>query len=223
MWSQEDEKTLYELVEDNKTLEEMSQVLRKTVSSVRAKLYRLDLDYGRANDYFWSEDDIIYLEYASQDKNVDLEEVARFLGRSIVSVKSKLYDLRKNGEGSYIKRPWTEKEDNYLRRYYQTHEIKVLAKSLNRTVPALHHRAKALGIQYKHSDFYPLYHEKMVKLGKEGKTAKEIAEILKLNRRSVEDYLQRHKLEYKHGDKQSAFREIINKEYKLHMAKKERR
>ena len=93
----------------------------------------------------WTEDDIIYLELACQDRSASISDMADTLDRSEAAVKDKIkeYHLK---DGTYNGR-WTDAEIQYLINNYMFLKIKDMAEYLGRTYSGVSTKARALGLR----------------------------------------------------------------------------
>ncbi|NSP64419.1 hypothetical protein HRF19_05465 [Enterococcus faecalis] len=95
----------------------------------------------------WTEDDDIYLEYFVFEGDTLVEEAADFLGRSFGAVCTRLTELRKKDpEVRYLKRRWSKKEDDFLRRNYRSISTNDSSLALNRTTESVKSRRAFLGL-----------------------------------------------------------------------------
>lgn len=99
----------------------------------------------------WSKKEVRYLK-----KNLgilSLEEIANHLNRSKKSVSGKIYRDRINykiHKNNY--KSWTEKEEEYLYKYYSKKDISEIARILGRTEASISKKAELLGLSS--TDFY---------------------------------------------------------------------
>lgn len=141
----------------------------------------------------WTEDEDIYLEYLAFQGDANLQEAAEFLGRTVAAIVSRLVLLRKrNNEVCYLREPWSEKEDNFLRNNYKTLKNNQLAESLNRTVPAVSNRKKLLGLK----SIRPIavHREKIIEMARRGFYRSDIAKELNINEASLRVFLINEKI-----------------------------
>lgn len=98
----------------------------------------------------WTEDELIYLEYFVFENDAKLKEAANFLGRSLNAVECRLSRLRKTNRNTcYLKRKWTETEDNFIRENYRKMSGPTIALRLNRSYGAVRERRRFLGLRVK--------------------------------------------------------------------------
>lgn len=132
----------------------------------------------------WTEDDIIYLELACQDRSVSISDMADTLDRSEAAVKDKIkeYHLK---DGTYNGR-WTDAEIQYLINNYMFLKIKDMAEYLGRTYSGVSTKARALGLRQINKK--RLNREKVSELAAKGYTYKEIAQKLGSTHQNVITY-----------------------------------
>ena len=91
----------------------------------------------------WTEDEDVYLEYFAYEGDSGIQEAAEYLNRSKAAVVSRLQYLRKKDSNvRCLKRKWSEKEDEFLRKNYRVMKKNELAKRLGRTCAAVDQRKK---------------------------------------------------------------------------------
>jgi len=82
----------------------------------------------------WTQEDIDYLEWFYQNpEEGSIKSVAEFLGRTPESIKTKYYELRKQGLLEYpssINKKWTEEERQYVLDNYGKIPNKEMARKL---------------------------------------------------------------------------------------------
>ncbi|MBC6115416.1 DNA-binding protein [Listeria seeligeri] len=57
--------------------------------------------------------------------------------------------MRKHNKATYMVRPWSEKEDEFIKKYYATVKTIQIAERLRRSPSAIKSRAWALGVSKK--------------------------------------------------------------------------
>ncbi|WP_270997856.1 hypothetical protein [Listeria seeligeri] len=97
----------------------------------------------------WSEDEDAYLAYFAYSNDAKLQDAADYLKRTRDSVENRLSYLRKHNKAFYIVRPWSEKEDEFIKKYYNSLTSKVITERLNRSYNAIKSRAWSLGVSKK--------------------------------------------------------------------------
>lgn len=161
---------------------EIAKQLERSKASVSQKATRL----GFSKNTGWTEDDDIYLAYFVYENDTDLGEAATFLNRSRKAVIVRLKNLRKMDDSvGYIRRKWTEKEDEFLRKNYKIMSNRSLAESLRRTSAAVCGRKKYLGL--KRIREISIHREKIIEMAANGYYRSEIAreidaDVMSLNR-----------------------------------------
>ncbi|MBC2369925.1 hypothetical protein HBP99_14950 [Listeria booriae] len=141
----------------------------------------------------WTEDDDIYLEYFVYENDTDLGEAASFLNRSRKAVITRLKNLRMMDDSvSYIRRKWTEKEDEFLRKNYKIMTNQSLAESLGRTSAAVCSRKKYLGL--KRVRGISRHREKIIEMAAKGYYRADIAKELDINEMSLNHFLIENKI-----------------------------
>ena len=92
-WTEEDEDVLFDLSEQKATQKQMSEALGRTPRSVKMKLMELGLYVKNASARSWTENEERKLVDLYND-DVDFENIALELGRSVNAVVSRLVRLR---------------------------------------------------------------------------------------------------------------------------------
>ncbi|HFK7038809.1 TPA: hypothetical protein ACGY3K_002298 [Listeria monocytogenes] len=122
-----------DLVEALKLYEKTTKELKKAKNKRRA----------------WTDEEDEYLTYFVYSSDAELQDAADHLNRTLGSVASRLFQLRKHNKAFYIVRPWSEKEDEFIKKYYNSLTLKVITERLNRSYNAIKSRAWALGVSKK--------------------------------------------------------------------------
>lgn len=139
----------------------------------------------------WTDDEIDYLEqYVRSGEDKNLNTAIEFLGRSRNSVRSKLAKLQRYDNSVKFWGKWSEREDNYLKRYYQSYEYKTLAKNLGRSEKAVCDRMRALDLR-KIADL-SIYVVDVQDLAKKGLSRDEIRFKLGLTRGQIDYIVRKH-------------------------------
>lgn len=158
----------------------------------------------------YSEDDNDYLEYYLYDgEEKTYTPAAEFLGVSNDQLIKKMSKMRqKNRSIGYIQKPWSKREDEYIRRTYRMMSTKEMSEYLGRTRASIEWRAAKLGIkklkQLKEYDF------EIKRLASEGYYKAQIARKLGLNPKSVGEYINRNQIPCERAPKEvssKAFKE----------------
>ncbi|HEM1440059.1 hypothetical protein ORY89_06380 [Listeria monocytogenes] len=192
VWTDEEVRLLrnnYEYI----ATERIAIFLNRTAISVKSKAIRL----GLSKNYDWSEDDDIYLEYFVFENDTNINEAAEFLNRTHNAVRTRIVNLRKKDSSvAYIRKPWTEKEDDFLKNNYKAMSDKVLAERLQRTKGAVTGRKRLLGLKkiYKVTSSQD---KKIRSLGSAGHTITEIADAVQVPRRVIYSYVHNHRIDFK--------------------------
>lgn len=95
----------------------------------------------------WTEDEDAYLAYFAYSNDAKIQDAADYLKRTRDSVENRLSYLRKHNKATYMVRPWSEKEDEFIKKYYNSLTSKVITERLNRSYNAIKSRAWALGVK----------------------------------------------------------------------------
>lgn len=173
--------------------ERIAIFLNRTAISVKSKAIRL----GLSKNYDWSEDDDIYLEYFVFENDTNINEAAEFLNRTVDAVRTRIVNLRKKDSSvAYIRKPWTAKEDDFLKNNYKAMSDAVLAERLQRTKSAIAGRKRTLCLQkiYKLTSSQD---KKIRSLGSSGHTITEIADAVQVPRRIIYSYVHNHRIDFK--------------------------
>lgn len=93
LWTLEEESTLRDLSETH-TIEELSQILNKTSSSIETKIRRLNLKRFISKKRYWAQTEIDLL--ISNLDNPDYTYLTKILSRTINSIESKINRLKKS-------------------------------------------------------------------------------------------------------------------------------
>ncbi|EOV1464690.1 hypothetical protein [Listeria immobilis] len=173
--------------------ERIAIFLNRTSISVKSKAIRL----GLSKNYDWSEDDDIYLEYFVFENDTNINEAAAFLNRTHNAVRTRIVNLRKKDSSvAYIRKPWTEKEDVFLKNNYKVMSDAMLAERLQRTKGAVSGRKRTLGLQ-KIYKITPSEDKEIRSLGSAGHTITEIADAVQVPRRVIYSYVHNHRIDFK--------------------------
>jgi len=174
----------------------------------------------------WTEDEEIYLEYylfgdaAGDERETNYDAAADFLGIPNKKIMGKARKMRaKNKNVGHVRKPFTEREIEYLRRSYGVQPSKDIAETLGRLQGTVINKANSLGLtkRKKISDF----DKEIRKLAKEGYWRAEIARFLGLKKSSVVAYINRNGIKCDNAPKeitQQAWRE--DEEIRYHNIRK---
>lgn len=136
----------------------------------------------------WTEDEDVYLEYFAYEGDSGIQEADEYLNRSKAAVVSRLQYLRKKDSNvRCLKRKWSEKEDEFLRKNYRVMKNNELAKRLGRTCAAVDQRKKILELR----TIRPItvHKDKIIELIQKGYYRPEIAKELNINEASLVKFL----------------------------------
>ncbi|AMD28288.1 hypothetical protein GT012_02550 [Listeria monocytogenes] len=194
-WTDEEIRVLqnnYEYVDT----EIIANFLNRSYHSIKNKATRL----GISKNYDWTEDEDIYLEYFVYENDDNISKAAEFLGRTKDAVINRLVKLRKRDSSvSFIRRPWTKKEDEILKNNYIIMSNDQLAERLRRTKASVAARKVLLGLTNKHMSKED---DKMIRhLGNQGYTIKEISAEMNLSYCLVKNYIRNHRINYRRESK----------------------
>ncbi|HBM4631384.1 TPA: hypothetical protein LWO38_002899, partial [Listeria innocua] len=98
----------------------------------------------------WTDEEDEYLTYFVYSSDAELQDAADHLNRTLGSVASRLFQLRKHNKAFYIVRPWSEKEDELLKNNYIIMSNDQFAERLRRTKASVSGRKVLLGLTNKH-------------------------------------------------------------------------
>ena len=95
----------------------------------------------------WTEQEDNFIK--ENKENMNYHELAKILDRGLWAVKERVYILRGGRKGKKIiglikRRPWTEREDNFLLQFRGKIGNAEIAKKLNRKTSAIHSRYYAI-------------------------------------------------------------------------------
>ncbi|MBC1507349.1 hypothetical protein HCJ58_10310 [Listeria sp. FSL L7-1509] len=108
-----------------------------------------DLQKAKNKYHKWTEDEDAYLAYFAYSNDAKIQDAADYLKRTRDSVENRLSYLRKHNKATYMVRPWSEKEDEFIKKYYATVKTIRIAERLRRSPSAIKSRAWALGVNKK--------------------------------------------------------------------------
>lgn len=144
---------------------------------------------------YWAEDEEIYLDRFLDEPDNDFSEAAAFLGRSVRSVEGKAFKMRQEeSQKRYLagRRPWTQKEIDFLKRQYYTTKCKHIGEALGRTERAVQKKAWDLGLQKLQKP--AKVGDEIRRLNKEGYNSKEIGMMLGFSDVVIRQFCNRQKL-----------------------------
>lgn len=145
-WSQEEVRSLIDYTESGKhrNYRKFSEKNNRTYKAVMKKAGQLNLSL---KEHWWSEDDVDYLIYyvISEDTR-DYKAAAEFLGKTVCAVQAKVNRLRKNEDVAYLNKPFTQKEDDLIRKYYKDKTDVQIGLYLKRSTSSIQGRRIVLGL-----------------------------------------------------------------------------
>lgn len=146
----------------------------------------------------WDTDDEVYLEIYYNDKeNISVQDASEILPGTKKNITSKASALRKEGVNiRYMRKRWTDKEDDYIRKHYKTTPYAILAMRFSVTEKAIKERIRYLGLPRKFQNMTK-YDSEIRELAKRGLSRKEIASVLGLKASQVQGYVIRNGIETK--------------------------
>ncbi|EJZ0334597.1 hypothetical protein ACUV9W_002031 [Listeria monocytogenes] len=116
------------------------------------KLYEItnkELKKAKSKYRKWTEDEDAYLAHFAYCNDAKIQDAADYLKRTRDSVENRLSYLRKHNKATYMVRAWTEREDEFIKKYYNSLTLKVITERLNRSYYGIKSRARALGVSKK--------------------------------------------------------------------------
>lgn len=177
-----------------------------------------------AKGRLWTEDEDIYLEYFVFENDTPLKEAASFLNRSEKSISYRLWALRKeNPEMQLMSKPWTEKDDNYIKNNYNKVSVEAISLYLGRTEHAVKRRASRLG--YRKTKEIKVYDNEIRKMIANGYYPVDIAARFGLTLGSLSTYLKAQNIPYEvmpleeRKRRNNGLRKIVTDYQKLQSAK----
>src|SRR5690606_23164473 len=157
----------------------------------------------------WTEDDEIYLEYylfGDNEREKSYDAAAEFLEVPNERLIKKVHKMRiKNKNIGYIRKPYTEKEVEFIKQTYRMWPTQKISEQLGRSQDEIMRKAKSLGITklMKIRD----YDKQIRDLAKQGRYKAEIERILGLNPKSVGDYINRNEIECQRAPRKASQKE----------------
>lgn len=142
----------------------------------------------------WTKDDDIYLEYFIFSKDEKLEVAAEFLNRSLNATIKRAAIVRKKRRDYYVYRPWSEREDNYIRDNYKSMGYAAIGLRLNRSGKSVSDRARKLKLR-KNNSLVAL-DDKIRQMADGGTYPVDIARNLNLDYETLRCYLKKHNIDY---------------------------
>ncbi len=127
----DEEMTKSDLIEALKLYEKTNRELKKAKNKYRR----------------WTEDEDAYLIAFVDANDAPIQDAVDFLGRPQGSVENRMHVLRKRGEMVYKMPPWSEKEDEFIRKHFKSLSPRIIAQRLNRSYNAVTSRVWALGLK----------------------------------------------------------------------------
>lgn len=149
--------------------------------------------------------------YDEEERDRTYGDPADFLGITPRQVTRKASKIRSKGQHlDYLFKPWSEKEEQYVKNNYKLLSTKEMSEYLNRTRGSIIAKANDLGVYKlnKISDF-----DKEIRwLASLGIWKAEIARMLSLNPKSVGDYINRNKIECRKAPREASAKVFRNEE-----------
>ncbi|MBC2242241.1 hypothetical protein [Listeria booriae] len=181
-----------EFLERNYESMKTTDIARKLARSEQAVTRRANKN-GLTKNITWTEDEDVYLAYFVYENDTDIGEAAIFLNRSRNAVKSRLVSLRKRDDSvGYIRRKWTEEEDEFLRQNYKIMSNKSLGESLRRTSAAIDYRKRFLKL--KPSRAVSIHRNRIIDMAAKGYYRTEIAKELDINVIALNGFLAKNNI-----------------------------
>lgn len=102
----------------------------------------------------WTEDELFYLTHNIKSRTY--KELADRLGRSVDSVKHKVYSLGIKDKAPRTFKPWSDKEINYLVENYNKKSTADIAKRLGRSINSIQQASRRHGADGRKADGYTM-------------------------------------------------------------------
>ena len=133
--------------------QDLAKMFDRTVEGIRKKELELKRKHTmkRRLHVVWTDDEIEKLNEIMSKEYFSMKEARECIGKDTKTIMAKMYELRTSSEhnNNQYSRPWTEEEEDYLRRWWGIKEDILIGIYLCRTIEALVIRAKKLGIRNK--------------------------------------------------------------------------
>lgn len=178
----------------------------------------------------WTEDEEVYLEYylfgdAAEDfeRETNYDSASEFLGIPNKKITRKATKMRQKGEDlGYVRKPFSEKEIDFLRKSYDVYPVKYFAEAFGRLESTIVNKANELGLTKRKK--IGEYDDEIRVLASKGYHRAKIARVLGLKKSSVVAYINRNKItceyarkeisqEFWRNDETIRHRHIANKTY----------
>lgn len=190
-WTEEEKEFLRKNYRDVEISKIASELDRSSVAVVQAAV-----KFKLKKRNFWTEDELVYLEYFAYENDAKLKEAAEFLGRSVIAVRSKLHERRKEVSGiGHMGKHWTKQEEAFLKNSYQILTCREIASRLSKSVNAVNSRASKLGL--KKTKKVKEHDAEIRKLISEGYYLSQISRELGINKDSLRTHCLKNKIAYK--------------------------
>ncbi|MGY0837144.1 hypothetical protein ACW66K_06855 [Aerococcus urinaeequi] len=139
--------------------------------------------------YKWSEAEEDYLEaYINSGEFSDFEVASKYLGIPIEKIQSKAHYMRAvKHRNTELRRRYTDKETDFIAKYYGVLETSHIAERLGRSVESVREKAKNIGVSK--SSNIRQYDDLIRAMADNGHTRREIAQRIKVDRKSVDNYI----------------------------------
>lgn len=190
-WTEEEEEFLRKNYRDG-AISKIAAELGRSSDAVKQTAAKLKLKKRN----FWTEDELIYLEYFVYENDATLKEAAEFLGRSLIAVRSKLHEMRKEVGGiGYMGKQWTKQEEAFIKNSYQILTCSEIASRLSKSTIAVSSHAFKLGL--KKTKKVKEQDAKIRTLISEGYYLSQISRELGINKDSLWSHCVRNKIPFK--------------------------
>lgn len=163
--------------------------------------------------YKWSEAEEDYLEaYINSGEFSDFEVASKYLGIPIEKIQSKAHYMRAvKHRDTKLRKRYTDKETDFIAKYYDVLETKYIAERLDRSVESIREKAKNIGVR-KSKDIKQ-YDDLIRTMANSGYTRREIAERIKVDRKSVDNYIRLNGIQCQYvtnDERTKEYKKIIN-------------
>lgn len=156
----------------------------------------------------WTEDDEIYLEYylygdAVEDfeRETNYDAASEFLEIPTKKISRKATKMRQRGENlGYVRKPFTDKEIDFLRKSYAVYPAKHFAEAFGRLESTVINKANELGLTKRKK--ISEYDKEIRILANKGYHRAKIARVLGLRKSSVVAYINRNGIKCEYAPKE---------------------
>lgn len=180
LWTEKLDKQLIELVNNNLTIREISEIMKIKASSIRQRAKQLNLKVNGAkvgSSRRWTKNEVNLLIKYSKEKNT--KEIAELLSRN----EKQVYDKAKKIGLTLIsgkKGKWTEAETETLKELHSKYELHIIAELMERSEETIKLKARELNLPIKLKErkkWTPKEEKKLIEYA-ENYTIAEIAVLL---------------------------------------------